>query len=709
MSLGKNHLICGLLAVLILLTTVTGGSVCASTPFLGYTYDYFGRRVPSPQAYLPSRVIRGSQLGVGDFRNPADLFVSEGDLLYIVDTGNNRIVRLDRHLNVVRVIDKLNNDGRADRFNRPRGMFVADDGSIYVADTENSRVVQIDVDGNVLSAIVDPKSTEKGVIPDDFVFKPVNVVVSPLGSTFVLAANVYDGIMEFDSEGVFRGFIGAPRVTPNAADVLWSRLATREQRERLALFLPANYRTLDMDDKGFLYATERNIIKRLSPNGTNVLVEQGFFPPQGDLVKYQETPSDFVDILARPAGMYSVLDRTTGRVFTYDRRGNLLYVFGGLGQAVGTFVVPAAIEQWMGNMIVLDQQLNEIVVFEPTEYVQLIHRAIYHYSTGQTELSVRAWQAVLERNANYDLAYSGIGRAFLLADDYSHAMVNFRNGNDRTGYSEAFRELRKEIVAQNLGKVLTALIIVSVLAWLLVKWFASQSFVRLRESVFRPVAKRFGSVWTKMPLPVRSTLNGLRYSAFVMFHPSEGFYALKHERRGNIASAFVLLALETGAYVFIRQYAGFLFNEVDVSRFSALAEAARVVVPFILWCWVNWCLTTLLDGKGSMQDIVVSTAYAFAPLVVVLVPATILSNCLILEEAFLYQLVLAAGAAWAGVLLLSGTLITHEYTFNKTILTSVLTVIGIGVVVFIGMLLYVVVSQVAVFVSDVYTEVTFRL
>jgi hypothetical protein len=75
----------------------------------------------------------------------------------------------------------------------------------------------------------------------------------------------------------------------------------------------------------------------------------------------------------------------------------------------------------------------------------------------------------------------------------------------------------------------------------------------------------------------------------------------------------------------------------------------------------------------------------------------------------LYQLVLAAGASWAGVLLLSGTLITHDYTLNKTILTSVLTVIGIGVVVFIGMLLYVVVSQVAVFVSDIYTEVTFRL
>ena len=143
--------------------------------------------------------------------------------------------------------------------------------------------------------------------------------MSPLGSRFVLAANVYDGIMEFDSEGVFRGFIGAPRVTPSVADVLWSRLATREQRERLALFLPANYRTLDIDDKGF-HATERNIIKGLVERH-QCSVEQGFFRPGDCIPRY---PVNFVTYWG--PRMYSV--RPQWKVFTYDRRGNLLYVFG---------------------------------------------------------------------------------------------------------------------------------------------------------------------------------------------------------------------------------------------------------------------------------------------------------------------------------------------------------------------------------------------
>ena len=192
-----------------------------------------------------------------------------------------------------------------------------------------------------------------------------------------------------------------------------------------------------------------------------------------------------------------------------------------------------------------------------------------------------------------------------------------------------------------------------------------------------------------------------------MFHPAEGFYALKHERRGNIASAFLLVALETGAYVFIRQYAGFLFNEVDISRFSALAEAARVVVPFILWCWVNWCLTTLLDGKGSMHDIVVSTAQP-SLLVVVLVPATMLSNCLILEEAFC-----TTGVGCRSFMGGRAAALRH---FDYSRLHAQQDDFDFGPdrdrhrsSGFHRNAAYVVVSQVAVFVSDIYTEVTFRL
>jgi hypothetical protein len=54
--------------------------------------------------------------------------------------------------------------------------------------------------------------------------------------------------------------------------------------------------------------------------------------------------TSFVDIAARPDGLYSVLDRQRGRIFTYESDGHLLYVFGGLGTTESTFRVPVALD-----------------------------------------------------------------------------------------------------------------------------------------------------------------------------------------------------------------------------------------------------------------------------------------------------------------------------------------------------------------------------
>jgi len=54
---------------------------------------------------------------------------------------------------------------------------------------------------------------------------------------------------------------------------------------------------------------------------------------------------------------------------------------------------------------------NTITVFAPTEYQQLIHQAIDYYASGNYDQATDMLDQVLELNANYDLAYTGIGNA----------------------------------------------------------------------------------------------------------------------------------------------------------------------------------------------------------------------------------------------------------------------------------------------------------
>ena len=70
----------------------------------------------------------------------------------------------------------------------------------------------------------------------------------------------------------------------------------------MRLFIPTEFSNLDIDGKGFVYATNIDVgskepIKRLNPSGEDVLKRFGYFPVAGDIY-YRRTvgPSKFVDI-----------------------------------------------------------------------------------------------------------------------------------------------------------------------------------------------------------------------------------------------------------------------------------------------------------------------------------------------------------------------------------------------------------------------------
>ena len=105
-------------------------------------------------------------------------------------------------------------------------------------------------------------------------------------------------------------------------------------------------------------------------------------------------------------------------------------------------------------------------------------------------------------------------------------------------------------------------------------------------------------------------LHGLRYSLYVVFHPFKGFWDLKHEKKGNVFSAWVLVASLILLYILRRQMTGFILNFNILNEMNIFVEILSVLVPLGLWCLSNWCITTLVDGEGSFRDIFVTTAYA---------------------------------------------------------------------------------------------------
>lgn len=436
-----------------------------------YTYDFWKDMRYSPDAYRVKAFMTSASLNLETPLNrPEGLFVTGSDI-YLCDTGNNRILRLKETNNQYTVEDIItgftsDEPNTVTTFSGPKDVFVAEDGTMYVADTGNNRVVKLDSQGKLLLTLVRPDDPTY----DKDEFKPTKLVADVSGRVFCLATDVNKGLMKYETDGHFTGFIGASPVKLSWYEIIWRVFTTKEQRAQQASAVSSEYKNIVIDDKGFFYVVtnifdENELmsgaaepIRRLNSLGTNILIENGTFPPVGDvqwaagnLNIDQSGPARFIDIAVLDNNIYVALDENHNRLFGYDHQGNMLWAFGGRGNALGYFNKPVAIESMGHDLLVLDSLDGSLTVMTPTEYGSLIYQATAEYNRGEYDKSAETWMEVLKQNGNYDLAYIGVGRAELQRGNYKTACDYFKMARDADNYSEAFRYYRSDLVEKNIG------------------------------------------------------------------------------------------------------------------------------------------------------------------------------------------------------------------------------------------------------------------
>lgn len=487
----KKLITAGILAVTVfsLLLSPIVASADSSIPYDTYNYNYWEDIVFTPAAYIPDKSISGTTLGVGGFVNPQDLCVAPDGLVYVADTGNNRVIVVNRELTeAIRVIDSFEHEGKTDTFKAPYGICVSEKDQLYIADSENHRVVVLNAKtGELVKIITDPQSE---VLSEDFVFTPLKVTVDYADRVYVIAKGLFQGIMVFEDTGAFTGFYGTIEVKISLWEKFWRKLSTKEERSKQVLFIPTEFTGIDIDEKGFVYASNIDsegiqAVRRLNPKGQDVIKKGANSNVGGDLAingttKYSGV-STIVDVVVRGNGIYSLLDSKRGRIFTYDHEGNMLYIFGGLGTQAGTFTTPVALEAVDNKIVVLDAYRKELLIFQETEYGSLINEAVALRFSGDETKAVEKWEQVLMLDENNELANSGIGKAYLTAGDNKQAMKYLRLGMNRQYYSIAFKRYRNEFLKEYLGYLLSGGVVLVVGAAVLLRWRKKKKNIDMDE------------------------------------------------------------------------------------------------------------------------------------------------------------------------------------------------------------------------------------
>ena len=200
----------------------------------------------------------------------------------------------------------------------------------------------------------------------------------------------------------------------------------------------------------------------------------------------------------------------------------------------------------------------------------------------------------------------------------------------------------------------------------------------------------------------------LIYVFHVIFHPFDGFWDLKHEKRGSVRAALTIMVATVLMFFYQSVGQGYIMNP-EGKYLTIWVQIISVMIPVFLWIVANWCLTTLFDGEGSFKDIFIAVGYALTPMPIMLLFSTLLSNVVAANEAAIATLLVTIGYVWAGMLIFFGMMVTHDYTMQKNIFITLFTIVGMVIIIFVTVLFSGLIGKMISFISSIIVEISYRL
>lgn len=704
----KKRIVMLILPVLLLCMSITSSAASSS-----YVLDGI-QRVPVPSLYEKEavyQIFEDENGEVIELSKPQDLYISSKGNIFVVDSGNNRILKVDQSGKLLNVFKQ----GGASGFNNPQGIFVDEEENMYIADTDNGRIVHLDYMGN----FVEELGTPEGLPGDDTSYNPAKIVISSTGTIYVVKGQ---NILSIDANNNFKGYIGQAEIGFDMTEALIRLFASEEQKATLTRRTAATYNNIAINENDSLYCASRDSkigeIKKLNTVGTNTYRETGgasafslnlasiflsnsyisssgtaFYGDRKDDTGEAVEPN-FADVAFDSNGLVYALDSITCRVYIYDAEGELLGTVGGEGTQKGKFVTPSAIGVAQdGKVYVLDANTNSIQSFAPTAFKQAVEQALVLYYEGKYPEAQEYWTKVLAINENYTLALKGMGQTYYKAGDYDKAVDYFKRAENISGYSDAYgMRLHDWIRAHFALFVVLLLVVVAIcITGVVALSRASKSVCRLHD---KRDPRRFDYI------------QQVKLCFSTLFHPCETFENVRY-MRGNLklSPAFIFLGLTVAVRYIYMNIVHYPLADVDLRNASYLLEAVKFLLPFITFIIAAYAVTAIIDGEVKFNELFIAGSLCFAPYFIFTLPLGAFSHIMTGNNSGLYSTIQTIIVIWMLFLFFQTVRVTNRYSVKKAVGITILSVLTMALIWIVAFLVIVLWNQVYLFVLDILTEI----
>ena len=652
----------------------------ADSPYRTYTVDGYGYVTETQTAYLPYMTI--TKIGEEALVGPTDFTITKDGYIYILDSGNARVVVSDMEGELVDTFGE-------GTLVTPRGIYVTADHTCYVADRDARSIFVFDAEGKLIQTYGRPDHPLYGSTQD---FLPLKVIVNEAGTMYVICESNTNGIVQISpvEGGTFLGYFGTNATDPSLWNIIWRAIQTDAQRAKSQGNIPATPDNMAIDEKGLIYTVtrgeEEDTLKRLNIAGINMIEPDA----------YEEIPA------AVAVGNHDnvFVASSQGFIYEYNNEGELLFVFGGSDdgqQRIGLSTKVEAIQVDTEDRIyVLDSDNAWIQIYEPTEFTDLLHQALYLYSKGRYTESKEPLTEVLKMNNLFDYANMAMGRALLQEENYEEAIAYSKLAKDYDGYSDAFWEIRNNWLKRNMVTVL----IVVVALWLIMKCLG---YLDKKKGILKPVRdvlSRFGNL---------KLVKQLRYMFFFMRHPLDGCYGIKRQNQVSVGSANIMLVLIMLFYVINKYFCGFLLKTVREGYYDIISDIGMILIAVVLVTGCNYLICTINDGEGKLKHIYCSFIYSLAPYIVFTPIIFVISHVVTFNEVFFVEFAQLFMLVWIAILVFISIREINNYNIKETVKIIGLTVFTILIAVLLAFIIYMLWTQVFDFIQSIAGEVVYRL
>lgn len=656
------------MCIVALALTVVG--VKADSPYTTWAMGPGGYPIMTQDAYSPIDEIDLPVSGA------EDMFVMPDGVIYVADTGNGRIARLENF--------ELTASYGEGVLEQPTGLFVDDSGKIYVADGMKNEILIFDRDGTLLKEFGKPTEPLYGKGKE---FLPRKIAVDVRKNLYIISEGSVNGIVQMNTDGNFIGYFGANTASMSLKMILQRLFLTKEQLDQFIKNEAASPSNIGIGQQSMIYTitagtSREKSIRKFTISGKNI------FPDT-----YGSTT--FRDLDISDLGLILAVD-STGQIYEYDLNGTLLFLFGAKDngdQRMGTLRNPTAISRYKDLVYVLDKDKNALVVYQVTAFAKQVHDGVGLYMAGFYDEAKPYFESVLKYNGSFIMSYQAIADAYFKEGDYAAALTAYRYAEDPKGYSQAYWELRNQVLQRYLGGAMIGLIGL----WL---GLAIAGRVDRRRHFTAPLRHWFEG------LQSHRWVDDFVFMFRFIKQPADSFYYIKKNQRGSLRFALLVYLWVILVRVLTLYVTGFVFNPYARSIAVPLANEILYTVGLILlWNAANYLISTISDGEGRVRDVVIGSAYSLFPYALFALPIALVSNVLTGNEVFIYTFSQNLMFAWTALMLFLMVKEVHNYTFGETVRNILLTIFTMGLFVLTGYILYVLFNQLFEFISAILQEV----